>query len=135
MWPVAGLLTKFVNGASKTDIRFVVGILRVYDGVREILEVCKAVIKALPERSELWGEVAACIESTGVVSGEYGFVDAYERKRAEMVTWQQDDDPRVRSFSQWIVASLEHMIEYERQRADESLAMRKYKHGEGTDEA
>lgn len=132
--PLDGLLLKFVKGGREEDIAFVLGVLRVYEGSAVILDVCKAIIKVIPERSKLWNEVAACIESTGVVSGEYGMVDAFERKRSEIAAWQYDDDPRVQAFAQWLTESLVRLIDSERQRADEDLALRKYKFGEGKNE-
>ena len=111
--PLEGLLLKFVEGGREEDIAFVLGILRVYEGSSAILRVCKAIIKATLERSKLWGEVAACIESTGIVSGEYGMVDAFERKRSEIGAWLHDDDPRVQTFAQWLTESLDRLIDYE----------------------
>ncbi|MCO5097199.1 MAG: hypothetical protein M9884_06960 [Rhodocyclaceae bacterium] len=129
------MLLVFVEGGKEKDIDFVLGILRSYDGSAAILEICKAIIKVVPEESGIWNEVAACIESTGVVSGEYGMVDAFERKRSEIVKWQDDDDSRVRAFSKWLTEGLERLIESEKRRADEDIALRKYKFGAGQDEA
>lgn len=133
--PLEGLLLNFVKSGKADDIAFVLATLRVYEGSSAIFEVCKEIIKAAPEKSEIWNAVAACMQSTGVVSGEYGFVEAYERKQTEIVSWQHDDDARVRTFSQWLTEILGQMIEYEKERADESLALRKYKFGVGKDEA
>lgn len=132
--PLESLLLKFVVGGKDEDIAFVLGILRAYDGSTTILETCKAIIKATPERLSHWNEVAVCIESTGVVSGEYGMVSAFENKRAAIASWQSDESPKVQAFARWLTENLEHMIDFEKQRADEDLALRKYKFGEGKDD-
>ena len=129
--PLESELRKLIDGGDPNDIDFVLAILRTYEGSAAILEVGKAIVKAVPERSESWNELAAAIETTGVVSGEYGFVQAYERKRGEIEPWKTDENVRVRAFAEWLIASLDHMIDSERKRADEELALRKYKYGVG----
>ena len=92
-------------------------------------------MRAVPEQSRSWNELAAAIETTGVVSGEYGLVQAYERKRSEIEAWKDDDNARVRAFAEWLIYSLDHMIASERKRANEDLALRKYKYGVGDEES
>ncbi|CCF98288.1 hypothetical protein B7R77_12370 [Ralstonia solanacearum K60] len=132
--PLEGLLLQYVGTGGEDDIEFVVGILRAYDGSASILEVCKAIVKAVPERSGVWKEVAAAIETTGVVRGEYGLVQAYEQKLQAISAWKSDEDGRVQAFAQWLTEGLQGMIEHERQRAEEGLALRKYRYGAGKDE-
>jgi hypothetical protein len=92
--------------------------------------VAKQLIKALPPDSELLNEVSIALQSTGVVSGEYGMSEAYEKKRLEVLEWVQDPHERVRAFATKYIADLESMREFERRRADESIALRKFEYGE-----
>jgi len=112
-----------------TDIDFVIGVVRTYDGGEPILDICKEIIKVVPERSSAWNEVAAALESTGVVTGEYGIVNAYENKREEIAEWKNDEHPRVQSFAVWLTESLDQMIVNERLRADAEVALRKHRYG------
>lgn len=86
------------------------------------------------QRSHIWNEVAAAIETTGVVTGEYGMAQAFARKLQEISCWKNDEDDRVRAFAQWLTEGLQRLIEHEQQRADEGLALRKYRYGVGKDE-
>jgi len=129
------LLMKLVETRNERDIEFVTAVVRSYGGSAPILEVCKAIIKVVPERSSTWNELAAAMETTGVVSGEYGLVHAYERKRDELAAWKTDESDQVRAFAEWITEQLERMITSEQQRADEGLALRKYQYGVNSDEA
>jgi hypothetical protein len=133
--PLESELRKLINGGNPNDIDFVLSILRTYEGSAAILELGKAIVRAVPERSEFWNELAAAIETTGVVAGEYGLVQAYERKRGEIEPWKNDENARVRAFADWLIVSLDHMIDSERKRADEELAVRKYKYGIGDKES
>lgn len=133
--PLQDLLMVYVRTGKPADIEFVVAVLRAYGGSVPILPICKEIIKVVPERSSAWDEMAAAFESTGVVVGEYGMVQAFEAKRDEIEPWMRDDDPRVRAFAAWLTETLGQLIVHERQRADESLALRKHKYGVGKDEA
>jgi hypothetical protein len=133
--PLQEQLLTYVRTGKPADIEFVVAVLRAYGGALPILPICKEIIKVVPERSSAWNEVAAALESTGVVSGEYGMVHAFEAKRDEIAPWMEDDNPKVRAFAAWITENLEQQIVHERQRADERLALRKHKYGVGKDEA
>lgn len=127
--PLEMLLLKYVEMGADQDIEFVLGILRAYDGSIEIQTVCKEIIIKVPEHSKFWNEVAAAIESTGVVCGEYGMAEAYELKLLEISRWLKDGDARVRVFAEWLIEGLQSIIDQERQRADQSLALRKYQYG------
>jgi hypothetical protein len=133
--PLETLLLKYIESGDELDIEFVLGILRTYDGLPKIQNICKAIIKTVPERSKTWNEVAAAFESTGIVRGEYGLVEAYESKVLELSSWVNDDDERVRTFAEWLIGSLQSLIAQERQRTDQNLALRKYQYGVGKDES
>lgn len=126
-------LLAFIKTGDQTDIEFVMGVVRTFAGDVPILNICKEVIKVVPERSTAWGEVAAAIESTGVVSGEYGMLEAYQAKREQIAPWKDDEDPRVRVFAVWLTESLDQIIVSERQRADAGVALRKHRYGVSPD--
>ncbi|MGY2338470.1 hypothetical protein ACW9HW_04380 [Pseudomonas sp. SDO5532_S415] len=133
--PLETLLLKYIESGDELDIEFVLGILRTYDGSPKIQNICKAIIKTVPERSRTWNEVAAAFESTGIVRGEYGLVEAYESKVLKLSSWVNDGDERVRIFAEWLIGRLQSLIALERQRTDQNLALRKYQYGVDKDES
>lgn len=126
-------LLAFIKTGDQTDIEFVISVVRTFAGDVPILNICKEIIKVVPERSTAWGEVAAAIESTGVVSGEYGILDAYQAKREQIAPWKDDENPRVQIFAVWLTESLDQMTVSERQRADAGVALRKHRYGVSPD--
>ncbi|MDH4450289.1 MAG: hypothetical protein QE265_06805 [Rhodoferax sp.] len=126
-------LLAFIKTGNQTDIEFVIGVLRTFAGDVPILDISKEIIKLVPERSTAWGDVAAAIESTGVVSGEYGMLEAYQTKREQIAPWKDDESLRVRAFAAWLTDSLDQMIISERQRADAGIALRKHRYGGSPD--
>jgi len=123
-------LMKLIKTEGDAELRFVSDVLRAYDGPAFLHPVAKQLIKVLSPDSELLHEVAIALQSTGVVSGEYGMVEAYERKRLEVLDWLQDPHERVRAFAAQYITELESMRDFEQRRADESIALRKFEYGE-----
>ena len=106
-------------------------ILKNYEGNPVIHNVCKEIVKILPDASNLTNELTIILQSTGVVRGEYGFVDAYKQKIEEIQPWLQDKSLKVKEFAQNYITSLEKRIEYEQKHADEDIILRKHQYGAG----
>src|ERR1700756_4557183 len=66
-----------------------------------------------------------CLRSTGVVSGEFGFVEAYRTRKAQIETWLTDSRMQVRNFAKRFVRRLEQSIAAEQRRAEENKEMRR----------
>ena len=126
-------LLEVVQSKEEKDLLFVMAILRNYEGNTIIHNVCKEIVQILPDGSNLSNELRLILQSTGVVSGEYGFVKAYKQKIDEIQPWLQDDSPMVKEFAQNYIANLEERIEYEQKRADEDIILRKHQYGAGED--
>jgi hypothetical protein len=83
-------LLALVRGGAEDDINFVLCLLGSYRGGTFLHELCKALIEGLPEGDRRVGQVGVILDSTGVVSGQFGMVEAYQRKKAEMRSWLSD---------------------------------------------
>src|SRR5207244_1725632 len=80
-------LRSVLRSGKSADIEFVLAVLRNYKGEPFIHAICKDVIRILPPDSSLRTEVAIALETTGVVMGEFGFAEAYDRKKEEIRSW------------------------------------------------
>jgi len=123
-------LIKILQSDGNENIEFVLAVLRNYEGELFIHQTCKEIIKLIPTDSSYRTEVAVALESTGVVSGEFGFAEAWERKKNEVQNWLNDPDEKIQEFAKWYIANLEQMSVSERKRAEEEIALRKHKYGE-----
>lgn len=126
-------LLEVVHPGEEEDLLFVMAVLRNYDGNPVIYNVCKELAKLSPNGGHLSNELMIILESTGVVSGEYGFVEAYKKKIEEIQPWLQDESPKVKEFAQNYISILEKRIEFEQKRADEDITLRKHAYGAGDD--
>lgn len=123
------LLALVGSGVDKA-LDFVVSVLRAYDGEPFLYPVCKAVVEHLPAEHPLLQSVSAVLLSTGVVMGEFGMAEAYEKKLNDLSSWLDDKSENVRVFARSFLDGLKSMIEQERQRAEEYIALRKFQFGE-----
>ena len=128
--PFESELLKLVRVGNETNIKFVLAILRNYEGQPFLHEVCKEIIRVVPEQSSLLGEVAVVLMNTGVVMGEFGLAEAYERKIDEVRDWLTDPDEKVQSFVKQYIEDLKKMSTGERRRSEEEIELRKHKFGE-----
>ena len=119
-----------VKASGVANLEFVLAVLRNYEGSLAIKEIAKEIVKSLPSNSPLRSEVAVALESTGVVSGEFGMAEAYERKKTELAGWLDDSDEKVRVFAKQYIEDVQAMSSAERKRAQEEIELRKFKYGE-----
>jgi hypothetical protein len=123
-------LLNIVRSGGDENYEFVLAVLRNYEGEPFIHKVCKELVKVIPLDSPLRTEIAISLESTGVVSGEFGLPEAYERKKREVCDWLTDPNEKVQEFAKWYIANLEKMSVAERKRAEERIALRKHRYEE-----
>ena len=118
-------LLSYVRAGNRDDIEFVIRIMASYHGEAFLNETCKAVVRALPAGDQLLPDVEIILQSTGVVAGEFGFVEAYTKKKKEIAPWLTDHDAHVRAFAESYVRLLDRQIAAEQRRSEENVEMRK----------
>jgi hypothetical protein len=123
-------LLQLVRDGGENNLEFVLGVLRNYHGEPFTHRLCKEIVKAVDSESSLLNEVAVALETTAVVSGEFGMVEAYERKRQQVLDWLSDPNEKVKAFAKRYVADLEQMRDEETKRTEERIALRKHRFGE-----
>lgn len=118
-------LIGIVREGTEEALDFVLQILRTYKGETFLHEVCKEVVNSISENDDRLGEVEVILESTGVVSGQFGFVEAYQRKKVEVEPWLRDCRPKVRAFAESYRRSLDRAIAAEQRRSEADYELRR----------
>ena len=111
--------------------RYAAKVLRSYDGEDFLHPLCKEIIAASDGDNDLLEEVHLIIDETGVVSGEFGMVEAYVAKRTALQAWLKDPRKSIKTFAKKHIALLDRMIASERRRAESDIEQRKRDWGEG----
>ncbi|SDR63983.1 hypothetical protein SAMN05519103_09258 [Rhizobiales bacterium GAS113] len=127
---LSSALDAVVHSDRGDRIDFVLSILRAYNGESFLLPTTRNVVAALPQDDPQLNEVEIILSSTGVVSGEFGFVEAYRRRRAEITPWLSDPNPAVQAFAARYQRTLDRRIAAEQRRSEEDLELRKRTHGD-----
>lgn len=130
-----GLMKKFLISRREGAPRFVADMLRGYRGSPLTHELYKLIVEAAPEGDPALAAVEVALISTGVVSGEFGMREAYQRKKAEIQPWLSDLRPRVKAYAEAYDRTLDRMIASEQRRSEEDLEARKRQYGDGTGQA
>jgi hypothetical protein len=123
--PFASILSRMAADGTDDDIGFILTVLRKYQGQAATHDVVKNLVaRLLPDDPRL-AKVEICLQNTGVVSGEFGFSEAYRRKKAEIASWLDDDRPSVREFADRYMKKLDRMIAAEQRRAEQGRELRR----------
>jgi len=107
------------------DVAFILQVLRAYQGQPTTHEVVKELVARLPEDDGRLAIAEICLQSTGVVGGEFGLVEAYRTRKAQIETWLSDPQPKVRRFAERFTRRLEQSIAAEQRRAEGDKEMRR----------
>jgi hypothetical protein len=122
--PAEASLRPFAKG-TEDDRDFLAKVLGAYDGSPTIDSLSRDLVAASTEGSATWQAVDLALDKTGVVSGDFGFVEAYIGKKAAMEAWLEDERLSVRRFAELRIPSLERQISGERRQRIEAFNLRK----------
>jgi len=122
-------ILKLLKGGDEEDQQFILAILRNYRGI-VIYDVIKELIKKLPRGSRELNDIMIILQGTGVVTGEYGFVEAYKRRKTQIESWLENDDPKIRDFAEDYISMLDQFIDGEEKRAKERITLMKHRYRE-----
>ncbi len=117
------MINLIMKGGDK-NAKIVISVLRAYKGEPFLYGVCKEFIKRY-HSDKYMKEMFIILSQTGVVIGEYGFVEAYRAKRQEVQDWEKDKNKTIQSFVRKYEDYLDRRITYEQKRADEDVELRK----------
>jgi hypothetical protein len=126
---IATELIRLVRSGDQSDARFVLSVLRNYEGQLFLHPICRELVVCHHDNEEIMNETTIALISTGVVHGEYGMAEAYAKKASEIEYWLNDSDESVRGFAQAHIESLLLTEKRERERATEEIELRKHRYG------
>jgi len=118
-------LIKLIKSKNNKKIEIVFNILRAYKGEDFLHNVCKELIKEYPKNEDYRKKIFIVLSQMGVVSGEYGFVEGFKKKKEEIQSWKKDKNKVIQLFVKEYEDFLDKRILYERKQADEVIELRK----------
>jgi len=127
---VAALLERLAREGSENDLKFILKTLATYEGDEQIYPICMEVVDRLEPGHKLLSRVSQVLGETGVLSGEFGQVEAYTERRDRISKWSDDPRPRVQAYAVARIQELEQSMAWEQRRAERDVAQRKRDWGE-----
>lgn len=119
-----GPLLDLARKGSDEDLRFLTNLLGKYKSDAAIYGLCKEII-ARTEDQDVRADVQVAMTTFGVVGGEYGFADAYQRVKDGVQQWLKDEREPVREFAKAFLHQLQQTIASERRSAQLRAEQRK----------
>ena len=120
----AAALAELVKAGGDTEAEFALAILQNYCGETSTYIVLKEIVSRFPDDARKMSGVRISIDSTGVVSGEFGLAEAWRAKKESLTEWLADERPAVKAFAEKHIAELDLMIASEQRRAEAEREMR-----------
>ncbi|MET3524142.1 poly-gamma-glutamate hydrolase family protein [Mesorhizobium abyssinicae] len=130
----AAALADLVTAGGDFEADFALAILRNYHGEISTHVALKEVVSRFSDDDRKMSEVRAVIDSTGVVSGELGFADAWRVRRDSLAEWLSDERPSVKAFAEKHIADLNLRIASEHRSAESEREMRSRNYEDEHDE-
>ncbi|NGZ98072.1 MAG: hypothetical protein CV089_18425 [Nitrospira sp. WS110] len=120
----AAALAKVVNAGGGTETDFALAILQNYLGSTSTDDVLQEIVSRFPQDARKIDQVRTIINTTGVVSGEFGLANAWGVKKESLRRWLTDERPTVTGFAAQHMAELDQMIMAERRRVEAERELR-----------
>ena len=100
-------------------------VLDKYKGTSDVLGIVNEIIKNFKVTTKMRNRLFSILSHTGVVTGEYGLVEAYKSKIKDIQPWLSEDSEDTVEFAKGYIAYLGNAIKYENARVDKELDLMK----------
>lgn len=127
-------LSAIAADGNQNDYAFVLSVLSAFEGKPFVYGLVREVVAKLNSGNILLAAARSILRESGVVCGEFGFVELYTKRKELMKAWLDDPSENVRRFAVEHVRELEGRIAAENRSAEASLALRKLEYGEELDD-
>ncbi len=110
-------LSGIIAGGTREDIAFVIETLRPYEAAEAVYPLAMDLADRLDEGDNLLRGISSILGEMGVVSGEFGWVEAEAERRDRLKPYLDDPRPKVAAFAQAQVRAITQSMAQEQRRA------------------
>lgn len=127
---VEARLSDLARQGDERDFEFILKTLSPYKGAAQLYPVLMEVVDRLEPGDKLLNRVSNVLGETGVVSGEFGFVEAHARRKELIERYRDDPRLKVQAFARERARDLAQHMAWEQRRAARDVAARRREWGE-----
>ena len=123
-------LATMVDQHDTDTLQFLVEVLEGFNGRSELLPLLRQILRSPAAPDNIERSIQSLIEDTGVISGEFGFGQAFLGKAEMLEPWLQDDSDRVKRFAKSLIDGLKNRAASENRWSEQEIALRRLRYGE-----
>ena len=127
---MATCLMQIATEGDRDELAFLVALMEAYNGQQFQYPTLRALVARLEPDDALLKVVARVFEQSGVVNGEFGYVELNVERSGWIKPWLEDENDKVRAYGQKRIRELDATIASETRRAEINIAMRRLAYGE-----
>lgn len=127
---VEARLSDLARQGDERDFKFILKTLSPYEGAEQLYPVLMEVVDRLEPGDKLLNRVSNVLGETGVVSGEFGFVEVHARRKELIERYRDDQRPKVQAYARERARDLAQHMAWEQRRAAREIAARRREWGE-----
>jgi ppGpp synthetase/RelA/SpoT-type nucleotidyltranferase len=127
---MATCLMQIATEGDRGELAFLLALMEAYNGQQFLYPILRALVARLEPDNALLKVVARIFERSGVVNGEFGYVELNVERRGWIKPWLEDENGKVRAYGQKRIRELDATIASETRRTEIDIAMRRLAYGE-----
>jgi ppGpp synthetase/RelA/SpoT-type nucleotidyltranferase len=127
---VEARLSDLARQGDERDFKFILKTLLPYEGAERLYPVLMEVVDRLEPGDKLLNRVSNVLGETGVVSGEFGFVEVHAHRKELIERYRDDPRPKVQAYARERARDLAQHMAWEQRRAARDVAARRREWGE-----
>lgn len=126
-----GLILKYLNSDEESDFTIIRNICASYNGSSSILPLIKVIIENTDYNKRKYHLLALTLLNTGVITGDYGRIESFNKKLSDIESWHTDCNKNVVIFAKMYAEMLKEGIVEETIRVEERIEVEKHIYGDG----
>lgn len=127
---MATCLMQIATEGDRDELAFLLALMEAYNGQQFLYPILRALVARLEPDNALLKVVARIFEQSGVVNGEFGYVELNVERRSWIKPWLEDENGKVRAYGQKRIRELDATIASETRSTEIEIAMRRLAYGE-----
>lgn len=120
---IEAFFLRILENKNTEEAKIILKVLSRYDGSSSIYNFSQKFVIAFQDKPELLQELMHVLSNTGVVTGEYGFVESLTQTKKEIRKWNRSKNEAIRKFVEDFISYLNANIIAEKKRADTQIQM------------
>ena len=129
--PLPETLEELVRNGDSDTLIFLTSVLEGFNGQDSFVSFLKELLRSPSATDEIEGALEPLVNETGVMTGNFGPAQTYQKKIELLTSWLEDDVERVSKFAEKQIHYFEQCVALETRRAQGEIALRRLEFGEG----